>query len=108
MAMGTTSTVNVTPEMMNNALNVISDYRSKTKDLYTQLGNTVAALIPSNFSGNAADGFKFFYENKIEPAVGEGLTNLLDSLQKMCEGILKAIPQESVGLDDQLAEENKK
>ncbi|MBS5935272.1 Proteins of 100 residues with WXG [Anaerosporobacter mobilis DSM 15930] len=108
MAMGKTSTVNITPEMMNNALNVISDYRKKTVDLHTQLSDTVATLIPSNFSGNAADGFKIFYENKIEPAVGEGLTNLLDSLQKMCEGILQAIPQDSVGLDDQLAEENKK
>jgi len=108
MAMGNTSTVNVTPEMMNNALNVISDYRTKTVDLHTQLSDTVTTLIPGNFSGNAADGFKIFYENKIEPAVGEGLTKLLDSLQKMCEGILQAIPQDSVGLDDQLAEENKK
>jgi uncharacterized protein YukE len=108
MAMGSTSTVNVTPEMMNNALNVISGYRETTKGLYEQLNETVTALIPGNFSGNAADGFKIFYEKKIEPAVGEGLTKLLDSLQKMCEGILQAIPQESVGLDDQLAEENKK
>lgn len=108
MAMGKTSTVNITPEMMNNALNVISDYRKTTVDLHKQLDETVAALIPGNFSGNAADGFKIFYENKIEPAVGDGLTNLLDSLQKMCDGILEAIPKDSVGLDDQLAEENKK
>lgn len=108
MAMGSTSTVNITPEMMNNALNVISDYRTKTVDLHTQLSDTVTTLIPGNFSGNAADGFKIFYENKIEPAVGEGLTKLLDSLQKMCEGILEAIPKDSVGLDDLLAEENKK
>ncbi len=31
MAMGKTSTVNITPEMMNNALNVISDYRKKNR-----------------------------------------------------------------------------
>lgn len=107
MAMGKTGTVNITPEMMTNALSVIEDYRTLTGNLHTQLSDEVSNLIPGSFSGNAADGFKFFYDDKIEPAVGEGLTKLLDALRDICQGTLDAIPQVD-GLDDQLASENKK
>lgn len=106
MAMGSTGTVNITPEMMRNALSVIEDYETKTKNLHTQLNDTVAALIPGNFSGNAADGFKDFYTNKIDPAVGESLTGLITTLREIVEGTLEAIP-DTDGLDDQLAEGNK-
>lgn len=106
MAMGTTGTVNITPEMMKNALKVIEDYRKDTGNLHTQLGDTVTTLLSSSFSGNAADGFKTFYDKNIEPAVGEGLTKLLDALQQIVEETLKAIPDID-GLDDQLAEGNK-
>ena len=107
MAMGTTGTVNITPEMMKNALSVIDDYRTQTTNLHTQLSDEVANLIPSSFSGNASIGFKAFYTDKIEPAVGEGLTQLLDALRDICQGTLDAIP-ETDGLDDQLGEGNKK
>ena len=106
MAMGTTGTVNVTSEMLRNALNVIDEYRTKSNNLHTQFTDEVNNLIPSSFSGNAAEGFKFFYNDKIEPAVGEGLTQLLDALRDICQGTLEAIP-DSDGLDDQLGDGNK-
>jgi uncharacterized protein YukE len=107
MAMGSTGTVNITPEMMKNALNVIEEYRTQSTALYDQLSNEVANLVPGNFSGSAADGFKTFYTEKIEPAVGTGLTQLLDALRDICQGTLDAIPNTD-GLDDQLGEGNKK
>lgn len=107
MAMGSTGTVNITPEMMKNAMSIIDEYRAETGNLYTRLSDEVAGLIPANFSGSAAEGFQFFYTDKIEPAAGEGLTKLLDALYQICEGILKAIPAEN-GLDDQLGEGNRK
>ena len=106
MAMGTTGTVNITPEMMRSALKVIEGYRTTTTNYHTELGNTVTGLIPSSFSGAAADGFKAFYDKNIEPATGEGLTKLLDALQQIVEETLKAIP-DTDGLDDKLAEGNK-
>lgn len=106
MAMGSTGTVNITPEMMNNALNVIDEYKTTTNNLHTQLTETVNSLIPSSFSGSAADGFKVFYTNKIEPAVGDNLTQLITALHDIVEGTLKAIP-DADGLDDQLGEGNK-
>lgn len=107
MAMGSTGIVNITPEMMTNAMSIIDEYRAETGNLYTRLSDEVAGLIPANFSGSAAEGFQFFYTDKIEPAAGEGLTKLLDALYQICEGILKAIPAEN-GLDDQLGEGNRK
>ena len=57
MAMGNTGTVNVTPEMINNAKDAIQEYKDTVKTLYSQLEDTMSALIPGNFSGSAADGF---------------------------------------------------
>lgn len=107
MAMGSTGTINITPEMMKNALNAVSEYQTTTNGLHDQLNEMMASLIPTNFQGSAADGFLYFYNNKIEPAIGEGLTNLLKTLSDIFESTLKAIPDTN-GLDDQLGEENKK
>lgn len=106
MAMGSTGTVNITPEMMRNALNVIEEYRTNTANLYTQLNDTVSGLITSNFSGAAADGYRYFFDNNIVPAANDGLTQLLDALQQIVEETLKAIP-DTDGLDDQLGEGNR-
>ncbi len=107
MAMGSKGIVNITPEMMTNALKAIEDYREQSTNLHSQLSNEVTTLYPGNFSGSAADGFNTFYTEKIEPAVGTGLTQLLDALRDICQGTLDAIPNTD-GLDDQLGEGNKK
>lgn len=106
MAMGQNGMVNITPEMMTNAMAVIEEYREQTNDLHTRLSETVNGLIPSNFSGSAAQGYQSFYGDKIEPVIGENLTSLLKALKEICEGTLKAIPAEN-GLDDQLGEGNR-
>jgi uncharacterized protein YukE len=107
MAMGSTGTVNISPEMMQNAIKAIGDYRDKTNQLHDTLTSTVNDLIPGSFSGSAADGFKFFYDDKIEPAVGDGLTKMLQALEDICDATLKAIP-DNEGLDEKLSEENRK
>ena len=103
MAMGQNGMVNITPEMMTTALAVIEDYISQTTDLRIRLGQAVKDLIPSYFSGSAADGYRAFFENKIDPVIGDNLTQLLNVLKDICEGTLKAIPGEGA-LDDQLGE----
>lgn len=107
MAMGTTGTVNITPEMMRNALSVIEEFKTKTNNLHTQLTETVNTLVANDFTGNASDGFKYFYENKIEPAAGDGLTKLITALHDIVQGTLEAIP-DTDGLDDNLGDGNKK
>jgi hypothetical protein len=107
MSMGTTGTVNITPEMLHSALNAISEYETKVNSIKSKLDNTFSQLYPGNFSGNAAEGFRSFNENKIQPLIGEGLTGMIKALREMCEGILKAIP-DTDGIDDRLGIENSK
>lgn len=54
MAMGSTGTVNVTPEMIRSALSAINQYETTVKSLYSKLDSTMSELIPGNFSGSAA------------------------------------------------------
>jgi len=106
MQMGSTGTLNVSQQMMNDVLDAVTEYRGKSSALYNRLNETVNGLIPSGFSGNAADGFKDFYTKNIVPAVDEGLTQLLDAIDSMANGVLEAIPGGN-GLDDQLADGNR-
>lgn len=60
MAMGSTGTVNVTPDMIKSALSAIEEYENTVKLLFSTLSSTMSELIPGNFSGNAAQGFRKF------------------------------------------------
>jgi hypothetical protein len=106
MAMGSTNTVNITQKMMQDIVSAVSDYRAKTNALAEQLDGVVNGLIPGNFSGSAADGFKEFYTKNIVPANGEGLKDLLDAVEGMANGILESIPGGNA-LDDQLGDGNR-
>lgn len=106
MVMGKTSTVNITHQMMQDILSAVSEYRTRTNSLAEELDSVVNGLIPGQFDGAAADGFKYFYLNNIVPANGEGLKDLLDTIEQMANGILESIPGGS-GLDDQLGDGNK-
>ena len=106
MAMGSTGTVNVAPEMLTNALGIIEEYKTATTNLKNGLDGTMNNL-KGSFSGSAADGFQFFYTDKIAPVIGDGLTQLLEALRQISQGILDAIPGDP-GVDEVLATENKK
>ena len=48
MAMGSTGTVNITPEMISAALSAVEEYESATDNLYTRLDTVVSNLIPGS------------------------------------------------------------
>ena len=107
MAMGSTGTVNITPKMMKDALSAITEYRETASSLEKQLTETVTSLVASDFTGSAAEGFKYFYDNKITPIIGEDLKTLIDALEDIAQGTLDAIPADEQGLDDKLGAGNK-
>lgn len=112
MAMGSTGTVNVTPEMINSAKDAIQEYQDTVKTLYSQLEDTMSALIPGNFSGSAADGFKAFYDNNIKAVANtdandSGVMQIITLMNNIVDGISEAIPAEQ-GVDESLATENRK
>ena len=112
MAMGSTGTVNVTPEMINSATSAIEEYETTVKTLYSQLEDTMSALIPGNFSGSAADGFKVFYDNNIQAVANtddkeSGVMQIITLMKNIVDGISEAIPADN-GVDESLAAENRK
>ena len=82
--MGSTGTVKVEAAMMVNAITAIDTYQATINSINTSLKNEIDNLIPSSFSGSAADGYKV-----------------------ICESIKKNIPETSEGVEDQLGEGNK-
>ena len=104
--MGSTGTVNVTIEMMSNALSALEQYEATTKSLYTRLDSEVNNLIPGSFSGSAATGFQTFYTNRIEPVTGKALTEIIATLRNIFESIQKQIPGMDQGVDEQLGQGN--
>lgn len=112
MAMGENGTICVTPEMISNAKNVIQEYQDTVNNLYSQLEDTMTALLTKSFTGSAADGFNDFYKNKIRNVVStdnnnSGIMQIIAVLNSIIDGISEAIPAEQ-GVDEALAAENRK
>lgn len=114
--MGNAGVVNITPEMMDEAIKAIQAYRTEafgsadgtdTNGLYGSVKKEVETLTASDFTGAAASGFVNFYTNNIEPATGSGLRGALEMLEQICNSIKTAIP-DTEGVDEQLAKENNK
>ena len=104
--MGTTGTVNVTKQMMSDAAQAISDYQETINGLNTELKMEIDGLIPSSFSGSAANGYKTFYQKSVEPNITDGLKGMLTSLTNICDSVKAQIPGEEQGVDDQLGQGN--
>lgn len=104
--MGSTGTVNVSPEMLSKAKSAIDSYRTTITGLAKELDDVMKGLIPANFSGSAADGMNYFYDQNVEPVIVGKMNQLLASLDDIVDGIMEAIPAVE-GVDEQLAEENK-
>ncbi len=104
--MGYTQTINVSNAMMVAAIEAIDAYQERINNLNSSLQEEIDGLIPSSFSGSAAQGFKTFYEKNIVPNTGVNLTNLLGSLRGLCDSVKAMIPGEENGVDEQLGKGN--
>ncbi len=103
--MGSTGTVNITPEMMDDAVKAITNYRTTTETLHTSISTEVTNLTAKDFTGSASTGFVNFYTNSIAPATGKSLTDVLNTLEQICNSIKSAIPDVD-GVDEQLGAAN--
>ncbi len=103
--MGSTGTVNITPEMMDDAVKAITNYRTTTETLHTSISTEVTNLTAKDFTGSASTGFVSFYTNSIAPATGKSLTDVLNTLEQICNSIKSAIPDVD-GVDEQLGAAN--
>lgn len=104
--MGESGTINITSQMMNDAMNAITNYKGEVQTAYNSLVNAMGE-IPANFKGAAANGFNKFYSGSIAPMLEKGgnLEKMLDSLYDICKSALEQLPGEN-GIDASLAQIN--
>lgn len=105
--MGTKGLINLTSNMMKDAKSAINEYRETVRGLNQQLTSEITNLIPSSFSGAAADGYQKFYTESIVPNLdvdseNGGLYKMLSTIDSICDSINQQIP-DLEGVDDQLA-----
>lgn len=111
MAMGTTSRVVLSDEMQK-AKGVCNDFRATVASFVSDLDSTINTLLASGFQGEAANGFKDFYDKNIEAFFTAGGTfdQYLGMFDKEGEGLFDSIEKALVigeGLDPSLGENNR-
>lgn len=111
MAMGSTSKVVINDEMQK-AKRECQNFRTQMGTLAQELDTTINELLNSGFQGDAADGFKEFYEKNIKAFFeGDGIFNqYLSMFDKEGEGLFDSIEKALIGgegLDPSLGENNR-
>lgn len=110
MAMGNTSRVVLNDEMQK-AKSACAEYRTKITTLVGELQNAVDTLLTSDFTGEAANGFKNFYKSNIETFFqsGETFDQYLSMFDADENGLFDSIEKALVigeGVDPALGENN--
>lgn len=112
MSMGSTSRVVLNDEMQK-AKAVCANYRTAVASLVGELDSTISTLFSSGFQGEAADGFKEFYDKNIKDFFesAEGVFNKFMSMFDMeGTGLFDSIESALIltnGLDPTLGENNR-
>lgn len=98
-------TTKLTQAIITAATTAVTDYNKEANRLYENLDTTVKDLLKQDcFSGDAANGFKEFYDKTVTPA----LTESLPSLTKAIEDILTNVGKTFLDtVDPKLGEFNK-
>ncbi|GEM_PF-1349526 len=70
----------LTSAIIQNATNSVNTYINSVTGLNDQLQDVINTLTSANFTGDASNGYKEFYTNKVVPAITENLTQQGTSL----------------------------
>ena len=79
------TTTHLTADIIAKAKNSVDTYAAAINALNAQLESLISGLVSANsFAGDAASGYKFFYDNTAKPAL---TTNLITGGECLCESI---------------------
>ena len=111
MAMGSTERVVLNDEMQK-AKSVCADFRSEVATFVSELESTIQTLFSAGFQGEAADGFKVFYDNNVAAffAAGGTFDQFMSMFDKETDGLFDSIQNAFInqgGLDPTLGQNNK-
>ena len=98
----------LTSAIIENANNSVDTYISTAQALYDELSGLINSLIGGDFSGDAAEGYKAFFDEKVTPALTENLIDQGSSLTASIKSILTSIKEQLLdSVDPQLGEINR-
>lgn len=111
MAMGSTSRVVLNDEMQKAKADCAA-FRTEVKTFMQELDSTVSTLLSSGFQGEAANGFKEFYDKNVAAFMGDNGTfdQYLAMFDKEGDGLFDSIEKTLIGgegLDPSLGENNR-
>jgi len=111
MAMGSISRVVIDNEMQK-AKQDCQTFRTEVAAWFQELEGTVTSLLNSGFKGEAAEGFKAFFDNNVKAffAPGGAFDQFMGMFDKEGEGLFDAIQKTLIGgegLDPSLGENNR-
>ena len=97
----------LTHAIIASATEKVDAYVATANGLYEELSGVIATLISSNFNGDAANGYKAFFDTQVTPALTENLTAPSESLMAGVKSILEGIQSQLLDtVDPQLGENN--
>ena len=98
----------LTPAIISSATEKVDTYVTSVNGIYDELNGIISTLTASNFNGDASDGYKVFYTQKVVPALTENLTAPQNSLMASLKDMLTGIEMQLLDtVDPQLGENNK-
>lgn len=98
----------LTHAIISNATEKVDTYVTSVNGIYDELNGIISTLTASNFNGDASDGYKVFYTQKVVPALTENLTAPQNSLMASLKDMLTGIETQLLDtVDPQLGENNK-
>ena len=98
----------LTHAIISSATEKVDAYVATANSLYTELEGIINTLTGSNFNGDASDGYRVFYTEKVVPAITENLTGADASLMSSIKNILSSIQTQLLDtVDPQLGDNNK-
>ena len=98
----------LTSAIIQNATNSVDTYIGSVTGLNDQLSTVIGTLTTTNFTGEASNGYKEFYDSKVVPAITENLTQQGTSLTASIKSMLESIQQQLLNtVDPQLGDNNR-
>lgn len=98
----------LTHAIISSATEKVDTYVTSVNGIYDELNGIISTLTAANFSGDASDGYKVFYTQKVVPALTENLTAPQNSLMASLKDMLTGIETQLLDtVDPQLGENNK-
>lgn len=76
----------LTSAIISQASSAVQEYSSQAKSIASEVASIINNLV-SNFTGDAADGYREFFTQKVSPAINENLDSLMSAIQQMLDSI---------------------